>query len=476
MVWSPGGQFYSCTIFLAGASYNQFRITIIMAANLQHASQDWVEFNAWPQRDYAQHREALIQSFEQVRLSTIKLTTGLNAEDMNLQSMPEASPPKWHLAHTSWFFETFLLTEHILGYQSPNPHYAYLFNSYYHGVGQQYSRAHRGLLSRPSIDEVLAYRQHIDINMLEWLKRLGKRQFAKLAPLVVLGLNHEQQHQELLLTDIQHGFSYSPLAPQMAPVVQRHNDPGELVWLNFPGGIVTVGQPCNHDQQGFAFDNESPEHQQLLQPYQLANRPVTNSEYLAFIEADGYQQPQYWHSDGWAWLQANNINRPLYWRYKDNQWKQHSLAGELELDPHAPLSQINWYEASAYASWKGCRLPTEAEWEHAANHFQIADGQFADSGEWQPKLDATADKTLYGMFGTVWEWTASSYSPYPGFCQPAGAIGEYNGKFMANQYVLRGGSCATPAGHIRSTYRNFFYPQDRWQFSGLRLAHDSHSG
>lgn len=446
-----------------------------MAANLQHASQHWAGFNAWSQRDYSQHRETLLQAFQQVRLTTVKLTTGLNAEDMNLQSMPEASPAKWHLAHTSWFFETFLLTEYLPDYQSPNPHYAYLFNSYYNGVGQQYSRAHRGLLSRPSVDEVLAYRQHVDTSILEWLKALDNSQFAKLAPLIVLGLNHEQQHQELLLTDIQHGFSFNPLAPRMAQAVQRHNDPGELVWLDFPGGITKIGQLCDNHQQGFAFDNESPQHQQLLQPYQLANRPVTNGEYRAFIQAGGYQQPQHWHSDGWAWLQAHNIDMPLYWRRKNNQWIQHSLAGELELDPHAPLSQISWYEACAYASWKGYRLPTETEWEQAAKDFQTVGGQFADSQEWQPKLDATADNKLFGMFGTVWEWTASSYSPYPGFCQPAGAIGEYNGKFMANQYVLRGGSCATPAGHIRSTYRNFFYPQDRWQFSGLRLARDSSS-
>lgn len=445
-----------------------------MSANPQHASHNWAAFNTWSKRDYPLYRDALTMAFKQVRQTTVDLTKNLNAEDMNLQSMPEASPPKWHLAHTSWFFETFLLKEHMPGYHSCCPEYAYLFNSYYNGVGQQYSRAHRGLLSRPTVDEVLAYRQHVDTHMQEYLNQLSDNQFGEVAELVILGLNHEQQHQELLLTDIQHGFSFNPLAPNISKPIAQHDDPGELAWLDFAGGIIAIGQACDHDQRGFGFDNEAPRHQHLLQAYQLANRPITNGEFLAFIEADGYQQPQHWHSDGWAWLQAKKIDAPLYWRRKNDQWLRHNLAGELELDLHAPLSQISWYEACAYANWKGCRLPTEAEWEHAANGCET-NGQFADTHQWQPVLPATADKNLQGMFGTVWEWTASSYSPYPGFCQPAGAIGEYNGKFMANQYVLRGGSCATPLGHIRPTYRNFFYPQDRWQFSGLRLAREHHS-
>ncbi len=443
-----------------------------MAATIQHARQHWGAFNAWRNDNLIEQRDALLHAYHQVRDATISLTTGLNAEDMNLQSMPETSPVKWHLAHTSWFFETFLLSEYFPGYQPLNSNYARLFNSYYNGIGEQYPRPQRSLLSRPDISEVLAYRQHVDDCMLSWLAELSDNDFTELATLVILGLNHEQQHQELLLTDIQHSFSFNPLAPAISKPVVQHQNPGELHWHDFPGGITSLGQMADAAERGFVFDNETPRHQHLLRSWQLANRPVTNGEYLEFIKGGGYQQPQYWHSDGWCWLQQQTITAPLYWLQQDSNWQRHTLAGIVALDEYAPLCHISWYEACAYANWRGCRLPTEAEWEHAAAASNPETGQFADDQHWQPVLSRPVGQQLHGMFGTVWEWTSSSYSPYPGFNQAPGALGEYNGKFMANQYVLRGGSCATPAGHIRASYRNFFYPQDRWQFSGIRLARD----
>lgn len=444
-----------------------------MLSTDNHARQHWGAFNAWKNDDLSQHSDDLLIAYQQVRQATIDLTIGLSAEDMNLQSMPETSPAKWHLAHTSWFFETFLLAEHLPGYQPLNADYTHLFNSYYNGVGEQFPRPRRNLLSRPDVKEILAYRQHVDKHMLNWLQSLSHTEIQTLGELVILGLNHEQQHQELLLTDIQHCFSFNPLAPVIAKPIDQHEQPGPLLWHTFPGGIINLGQTNHTEQRGFAFDNETPRHQYLLQTWALANRPVTNSEYLAFIEAGGYQQPDHWHSDGWSWLQAQSIAAPLYWFQNGSDWYRHTLAGKLPLDKHAPLCHISWYEASAYASWAGCRLPTEAEWEHAANTCNDTIGQFSDDQQWQPVLSKPPDQTLHGMFGSIWEWTSSSYSHYPGFKQPVGALGEYNGKFMANQYVLRGGSCATPRGHIRASYRNFFYPQDRWQFSGIRLARDT---
>lgn len=440
-----------------------------MVANIQHASSPWDAFNTWSKDRLPAQRQALLTAFEQVRAATVGLTTDLSDEDMNLQSMPEASPPKWHLAHTSWFFETFLLSNQLPGYHSPHPEYARLFNSYYNGVGEQYPRPQRGLLSRPGVNEVLEYRGHVDACLLEWLDAAGDGEFADIAELLVLGLNHEQQHQELLLTDIQHGFSFNPLAPAIAEPMAAQADPGEMGWHEFPGGMTRLGQPADATQRGFAFDSETPRHQHLVSPFQLADRPVSNGEYLEFMRDGGYRQPQHWHSDAWSWLREQHIKAPLYWHGADDDWSRHTLAGITSLDLNAPVCHVSWYEASAYASWRGCRLPTEAEWEHAATGAEPDSGQYADDRRWQPDMPPPSTQ-LRGLFGTVWEWTASAYAPYPGFKQPAGAIGEYNGKFMANQYVLRGGSCATPPGHIRASYRNFFYPHDRWQFSGIRLA------
>jgi ergothioneine biosynthesis protein EgtB len=281
----------------------------------------------------------------------------------------------------------------------------------------------------------------------------------------------QQQHQELLLTDLQHAFSHNPLAPPVGKPLPAQNDPGELQWIKFNAGITSIGADV---AAGFCFDNETPRHRHLLnQDFALSNRPVSNGDYLQFIHAGGYAQPEHWHSDGWAWLRQNNVQAPLYWRQHDGHWQCFGLAGEQALDAHAPVTHLSWYEACAYASWCDARLPTEVEWEHAAQSSQQQhQGQFAECGIWQPTMPATTADDVVGMFGHVWEWTSSAYTPYPGFRAAAGAIGEYNGKFMANQYVLKGGSCATPESHIRSSYRNFFYPQDRWQFTGLRLARD----
>ncbi len=469
---------YGCSLDMTTASYALLSIlpAFTMAATIQHARQHWGAFNTWQNHSLVQHRDVLLQAYQQVRQSTISLTDGLSAEDMNLQSMPETSPAKWHLAHTTWFFETFLLNRYLQDYQEMHPDYARLFNSYYNGIGEQYPRPRRSLLSRPDIDQVLEYRRYVDKHMLTWLSGIDEDRFPEMAKLVILGLNHEQQHQELLLTDIQHSFSFNPLSPAIAEPLSKQQHPGELQWVDFPGGITSLGLTAEQHQRGFAFDNETPRHQHLLHPWQLANRPVVNGEFLEFIQAGGYQQAEHWHSDGWSWVQQQSISAPLYWSSEGSAWHRHTLAGSVELDEYAPLSHISWYEACAYASWRGCRLPTEAEWEHASLACNPETGQFADDLHWQPAMTQSAGEPFSSLFGSVWEWTASSYSAYPGFCPPPGALGEYNGKFMANQYVLRGGSCVTPAGHIRASYRNFFYPQDRWQFSGIRLARDCQTG
>jgi ergothioneine biosynthesis protein EgtB len=404
--------------------------------------------------------DTLAQRYRRVRQQTLQLCAGLTAEDMMVQSMPDASPAKWHLAHTTWFFEQFVLGRDP-HYRPRDPAWHYLFNSYYQSVGPMHARPQRGLLSRPSLDEVLAYRRHVDEALGAMLLRGDEN-----APtaIIELGLQHEQQHQELLLTDILHAFWCNPLLPsylQAAPPASMA--PVSLQFLPGQEGVVAIG----HAGDDFAFDNETPRHRTLLASHALANRLVTNEEYAAFVHDGGYREPSLWLSDGWATVQNEGWQRPIYWR--PDLASAFSLAGVQALDPGAPVCHLSYYEADAFARWAGARLPTEAEWESAAATLPVQ-GNLLDG---VPRLpQPTGGTGLAQMYGDAWEWTASPYVAYPGFRPLPGALGEYNGKFMCGQWVLRGGSCATPAGHVRASCRNFFPPQARWQFAGLRLAKD----
>ncbi len=401
--------------------------------------------------------------FTRSRRLSCDLVVGLSDADATVQSMPDASPAKWHLAHSTWFFEAFILRD-LPGYRPFDPAYAYLFNSYYEAEGVRHPRPLRGMLTRPKLDEVLAYRHHVDTALIENAASLTRDQWA----LIELGIQHEQQHQELLLTDLLHLFAQNPLHPAYA-VADRTLDPvpSALQWIEYDGGIQRIG----HDDQGFAFDCERPSHQLLLQPFSLADRPITNAEWRGFIDDEGYRRPELWLSDGWAWVQAEGVQAPLYWSPGENgRWLRFGLDGFGPIEPAAAVTHISYYEADAYARWAGSRLPTEAEWEVAATGLDPAAGNFLDApGAARPRPPTACDG-LRQMFGNVWEWTGSAFLPYPGFVPAEGAVGEYNGKFMCGQFVLKGGSCATPRGHIRASYRNFFYPHQRWQFTGMRLA------
>jgi ergothioneine biosynthesis protein EgtB len=419
---------------------------------------------------HARPEESLASHFNSIRHSTETLVATLSAEDCALQSIPDCSPAKWHLAHTSWFFETFILGAALPTYKAFNPTYRVLFNSYYQTVGEQYSRPRRALLTRPSLEEVMQYRKHVDEHMNALMQRpsLISRE-VKAA--VELGLNHEQQHQELILTDIKHLFSFNPLHPvYQARIEDDASSALPLDWCNFGGGLVTLG----HNGNSFAFDNEGPAFKVFLAPFELASRTITNAEYLAFVEAGGYERPEFWLSDGWNKVRAEGWRHPLYWERIGTEWFTHTLNGFLRLNLHQPVCHISHYEADAYARFASARLPTEFEWEFAANRANVS-GNFVDDKRFHPTsadpLDSTASPKQ--LFGDTWEWTASAYLPYPGFCVSSGALGEYNGKFMSNQMVLRGGSCVTPRSHIRASYRNFFPPDARWQFSGIRLAKDA---
>jgi ergothioneine biosynthesis protein EgtB len=410
---------------------------------------------------------ALIARYDAVRRATEALCATLETEDYVVQSMPDASPVKWHLAHTSWFFETFLLAPQS-GADSTN--YSYLFNSYYNAVGDRIPRPRRGLLSRPTVAEVYQYRAAVDERMRATLAAYEEPAMRRLSPLLALGLNHEQQHQELILTDLKHALAANPLFPVFRPrATSERGRPAPLGWVEYPGGLCAIG----HEGPGFAFDNEGPRHQVFLQPYRLANRLVTNGEYLAFIADRGYERPEFWLSDGWNTCQAQQWRAPLYWDIVETPPRVFTLAGMRELDENEPVCHLSFYEADAYARWADARLPTEAEWEVAAASVPIT-GHFVEDERFHPAPHSGPVGTDHPaqLFGDVWEWTQSPYTPYPGFRPAAGALGEYNGKFMCNQIVLRGGSCATPRSHIRSSYRNFFPPDARWQFSGIRLAQD----
>ena len=401
-----------------------------------------------------------------VRAQTLALAEPLGPEDCAVQSMPDASPVKWHLAHTTWFFETFVLKPHVPGYREFDPAFRVLFNSYYHGVGDQHPRVERGLVTRPTLATIRDYRAHVDAAMAGVSGRLDR-----CAAPIELGLQHEQQHQELIITDVKHLLSRNPARPAYLPAWPLTQVGARATgWVPHPGGIVDIG----HDGCGFAFDNEAPRHRVLLAPFELASHPVSHGEFADFIEDGGYRRPELWLSLGWDTVLARAWRAPLYWERRDGAWWTFTLRGMVPIDPHAPVTHISLFEADAYARWAGARLPTEFEWEALAVPQPIT-GNFVDSGALHPLAprEATPAHTLAQLWGDVWEWTQSSYAPYPGFKAAPGAIGEYNGKFMCNQYVLRGGSCATPRSHIRASYRNFFPAEARWQFSGVRLARDA---
>ena len=405
----------------------------------------------------------LAQRYAAVRSLTEDLCRSLTPEDMVVQAMADASPAKWHLAHTSWFFENFLLQPLADRYHTFHPSYGFLFNSYYNTVGSMHARPARGLLSRPTVAEVLRYRRHVDEHMGKLLQ--AREGDTDLATLVTLGLNHEQQHQELLLTDIKYLFGINPLKPAWRQLPHPPSpSAASLKYQLRPEGLMSIG----HSGAGFAFDNETPRHQVLVPPYKLAQRPVSNGEYREFVRAGGYTTPELWLADGWSTLQREGWSRPLYWNEDMNA--EFTLGGLRDLNVNAPVCHVSGYEADAYARWAGARLPSEAEWEGVARELPVT-GNLLDSGLCQPA--AVSDSGLTQMFGDVWEWTRSAYAAYPGFKPLAGSLGEYNGKFMANQWVLRGGSCVTPAGHVRASYRNFFYLHQRWQFTGIRLAQDA---
>jgi ergothioneine biosynthesis protein EgtB len=403
--------------------------------------------------------------YREVRKVTEVLCSPLSAEDCVVQSMPDASPAKWHLAHTSWFFETFVLMPAVPGYKLFNERFAFLFNSYYNAVGERVARPKRGLLSRPALEDVYVYRRHVDKHMAVLLREQHANA-RRLEDIILLGLNHEQQHQELILTDIKHLFGTSPVRPAyredtMAANTNRHIP---LTWKDYGAGLQWIG----HDGNGFAYDNESPRHRAFVAEFQLGWRLVNNGEFLAFMDDGGYERPELWLSDGWNARCTCGWQSPMYWEKQAGGWQIFTLTGLRPLDRAEPVCHVSFYEADAYARWAAARLPTEAEWEVAAG--SLITGNLLDSDRLHPLPPGSAEETQ--MFGDVWEWTASPYTPYPGYRPSAGALGEYNGKFMCNQMVLRGGSCATPRAHIRPTYRNFFPPEARWQFSGIRLARD----
>ena len=411
--------------------------------------------------------------FNAVRSRTEALAAVFTAEDLCVQTMPDVSPGKWHLAHVTWFWETFLLKPAQADYTPFDPRFNYLFNSYYEAVGERHARPERGFLTRPGLNEVLDYRAHVDRAVSAWFDQADAEAVQGFRTVIETGFAHEEQHQELFLTDIKHvlsrnSFPEAGYPRQMQTSPQLAGARPDPVWIGFEGGLIEFG----HEGAEFAFDNEGPRHKAWLEPFALASRPVTNAEFLAFIEDGGYQQAEHWLSEGWARMQEEGRSHPYYWRRQDGRWTHFTLHGEQMLHPDAPVSHVDYFEASAFASWAGCRLPEEREWECAARDMDPSQGRWADPDgllEPQPLKQGSSFQALYGE---VWEWTRSAYSAYPGYQPAEGAIGEYNGKFMCGQFVLRGGSCLTPPDHARPTYRNFFPPDAQWQMTGLRLAKD----
>jgi ergothioneine biosynthesis protein EgtB len=412
--------------------------------------------------------QSLATRYSETRAFTENLAAPLAIEDCVIQSMPDVSPTRWHLAHTTWFFETFLLARALPGYRLYNPAYIYLFNSYYNSVGNQFPRPRRGLLSRPTVSEVLDYRHYVDEQIRQFLSMDSDVTRESLS-VIDLGIHHEQQHQELILTDIKHVLSCNPLRPcyrHASPRIKPVAEQQPLVWKRFAEGLFWSG----FSGKDFSFDNETPRHRVFVESFELASRPVTCGEYVQFIEAGGYKKPEFWLSAGWQQVCASNWESPLYWTKEDGEWRQFTLSGLQPVFPDEPVCHVSYFESDAFARWAGSRLPTEFEWELAAERQSIQ-GNFVENGRLHPVCaEPAGDSGLNQMFGDVWEWTSSPYSPYPGYKPVENALGEYNGKFMCNQFVLRGGSCATPRSHIRHTYRNFFPPEAQWQFSGFRLC------
>ena len=416
-----------------------------------------------PERDY------LTQSYKAVRDFSFFLSAPLETEDFVIQSMPDVSPTKWHLAHTSWFFETFVLSKAVEEYKSPSPQYAYLFNSYYIQAGERHLRPKRGLISRPTVRETFEYRRHVDEHMMRFFAEASEKEWKELAPSIEIGIHHEQQHQELIVTDIKHVFSENPLRPVYSGGAEGKSSLAAVPnkWVPFDGGIYTIG---HHEDGGFGYDNEYPSHKTYLEPFKINSRLVTNREYMEFMDDGGYENGALWLSEGWAKIQATGWNAPYYWEKDGDKWRYFTLSGMRDVDPDEPVCHVSYFEADAFARWAGARLPTEAEWEVAAGDIPM-EGNFVEEKAFHPvPASASGKGPLIQMYGDVWEWTQSAYTSYPGFKTLPGALGEYNGKFMCNQFVLRGGSCATSGTHIRKTYRNFFPPDARWQFMGIRLA------
>ncbi len=412
----------------------------------------------------------LQRRYDEVRAYTETLAAPLSPEDQTVQSMADVSPTKWHRAHVTWFFETFVLADNEPGFSPFQDKYWFLFNSYYEAVGPRYSRPDRGLITRPGAHDVGGYRSNVDDRMRDLLAGLDEGTIAKLAGTIELGFHHEQQHQELLLMDIKHVLSRNPLQPTYSGAPTETSGSDQLGWVEVDGGLVEVG----HEGDGFCFDNELPRHEQWLRPFRIADRLVTNADWLEFMADGGYLRHELWLSDGWARVQGGDgagWRAPFYWTEVDGVWFEHTLHGTWPVNPGLPVSHVSFYEAEAYATWAGKRLPSEAEWEHAARSLQVS-GNLANTTSWHPEPAGAATGGLRQMFGDCWEWTSSAYHPYPGYHPPAGAIGEYNGKFMSNQMVLRGGCALTPAGHTRASYRNFFPHPSRWALSGVRLADD----
>ena len=415
-------------------------------------------------------REKLLNEYKKVRKFSYKLATPLSTEDYVVQSMPDVSPTKWHLAHTSWFFEAFVLSKVGSKYKSLHPQYNFLFNSYYVQAGERHCRPKRGLISRPTVDEVYDYRSYVDKSMNSLFKNLDDKKFAEIAPVIEIGIHHEQQHQELVLTDIKHVFSQNPLYPiyKEGKKTSKKIPKARRSWIDFEGGVYEIG----NNGQNFGYDNEFPSHKTYIESFSLSSKLVTNAEYIEFIDDDAYLKPELWLSDGWNVVSTSGWSAPLYWEKIDGKWYNFTLCGFNEVKMNEPVCHISFYEAEAYARWAGVRLPSEFEWEIASGNLKI-NGNFIDSENFHPLPLENDNGNLNQMYGDVWEWTRSPYSPYPGYKTPPGALGEYNGKFMCNQMVLRGGSCATSKSHIRNCYRNFFPPDARWQFMGIRLAKDA---
>ncbi|WP_136065572.1 ergothioneine biosynthesis protein EgtB [Modicisalibacter radicis] len=420
----------------------------------------------------SRHIKEWLRDYQRVRAATERLCAPLHREDYMVQSMVDVSPPKWHIAHVSWFFEAFLLTPFLEAYRPLDPAYDFLFNSYYETHGTPFPRPDRGMISRPTVDEVYRYRSHVDEAMTRLLEAPPAEHVGEILRRVELGLHHEQQHQELLVMDIKHILAQNPLYPvyrddlAVAPAAM----PGEFAWLSHPAGVRRIGHEAGTG--AFAYDNEMPRHRQFVEAFELADRPVTNGEYLAFMRDGGYRRPDHWLADGWQQVKEAGWTAPLYWVQRDEGWYHMTLGGLAPVDPDAPVCHVSFFEADAYARWAGARLPSEAEWEIAAEAVD-GEGNFVESDRLQPVASTSHGRAPSQLFGDVWEWTGSAYRPYPGFQPLPGSLGEYNGKFMSGQMVLRGGCCATPRSHIRATYRNFFPPQARWAFSGVRLARDA---